>query len=199
MAVGDACTLRIVGRYQSQNIVNTMYYRIVTQTSGDNDILQSLCTAWDTTFETLWDARHIDTYTLIGLKAFKKTGTPKTPGFLSVGDAGTVVGDEVPSFVCRTLTLYTASTNSRRRGRLMLSGSAQSMFDAADGSLTSGEIGALNTLGATLIGAISNAGDEFEPGLPPTLADTWQDFTDYKARETPSSIRSRRIRQFLVG
>lgn len=199
MAVSDECILRIVGRYQSQNIVNTMHYRITDQASGEPSVLDSMCAAWNTALTSAWVARHLDSYELIGLKAFRKTGAAKTPGFRSIGTAGGVVGDELPAFVCRTITLYTASTNSRRRGRVMLSGSDAAMFEDGDGSLTATELTALETLGNLLIANITNAGDEFEPGLPAVAPDTWQAFTDDKPRETPSSIRSRRIRQFLVG
>lgn len=199
MAVGDECTLRIVGRFQDQNIVNTMHYRIATQTSGDLDILESLCDAFDTIIKSSWVGRHISTYELIGLKAFRKTGTSKTPGFKSIGTEGAVVGTEVPSSMCRTITLYTADAKHRRRGRVMLSGSAAAMFDATDGSVTSTEIAALDALGVLLKGQISNSGDEFDPGIPATAVDSWQDFVDSKARETPSVVTSRRIRQFLIG
>lgn len=199
MAVGDECTLRIVGRYQDQNIVNTLHYKISTQNSPDNSILQSLCTGWNTEFGTDWAAAHADSYELIGLKAFGKTGTSKTPGFLPLGTAGTVTGAGAPSFACRTITLYSGSVKHRRRGRLMLSGSPVAHFDTDDGSLTAAAVLLLEAIGAIVVEPIEYISDVFTAGLPLVGADPWEDFTDYKARQTPSCVTSRRIRQFLIG
>lgn len=199
MAVGDECTLRIVGRYQDQNIVNTMHYRIVSQAAGENDILDNLCDAWEADNKTGWLACHIDSYELVGLKAFGKTGVAKTPGIEIIGDAGTVVGDGLPASVCQTITLYTADAKFRRRGRVMLSGTPQAHLDETDGSVTAAAIAILNSLGASLIAAITLAGDEFEPGIPEVTPDTWQNFVDYRSRVTPSLVKSRRIREFLIG
>ena len=74
MAVDDVVVLRAVGRYQSQNVVNTMHYKITAQTSTELAILASLTLAWDTDIRLEWLARHSDEYTLIGLKAFRVTG-----------------------------------------------------------------------------------------------------------------------------
>lgn len=99
MAATDECTLKIIGRFQNQNIVNTMHYIVKTDATGDLTILQNLCEAFDTAIKTAWLACHLDTYTLVGLKAFGKTGTSKTPGVLIVGDAGVVVAEDRKSVV----------------------------------------------------------------------------------------------------
>lgn len=199
MAVNDECILRVIGRFQSQNIVNTMHYRITAQVSNDQSVLQSMLVAWLATNESNWLAVHDDDYELIGLKSFVKSGTAKTPGVLAVNDSGGVVGTAVPAGMCRTITLYTADAKFRRRGRVMLSGADTTMFDATDGSLTTAHITALETLGSSLISQITSVGDEFHPGIPATAVDAWADFVDSKPRETPSMIRSRRVREFLIG
>ncbi len=199
MAVTDECTLRVVGRYQDQNIVNTLHYRIIDQISLETEILAALLTLWEAAVKTDWLARHIDTYELVGLKAFGKTGASKTPAFESIGEAGVVVGSEVSSSVCRTVTLYTADVKHRRRGRVMLSGGEILMFDDADGSVSTTEITALTALGGTLMLPLQGVGDEFHLGIPATATDAWQDIIDTRGRETPSLVKSRRIRQFLIG
>jgi hypothetical protein len=199
MAIGDECTLKIIGRYQSQNVVNTMHYRIMAQTTGDPEILTQLCVGWHTDIESAWLACHHTDYELVGLKAFGKTGTAKTPGIVARGNDGTRSGTGAPSFACRTVTLYTADAKHRRRGRVMLSGSITEDFDTSDGSLTAGAKTPLDTLGALLVAAITVNSDEFEPGIPAVGEDSWQDFTDFLTRETPSCVTSRRVREFFVG
>jgi len=199
MAISDELTLRIVGRYQSQNIVNTLHYRIVDQTSSDLAICESLVEGWDTAMRTLWCGVHIDTYTLVGLKCFRKTGTAKTPHFKLVTSVGTVAGDEVPSPICRCITLYTADSKSRRRGRIMLSGSEAGMFNTSDGAVSASQISNLETMMATLIQNIDHSSDEFELGIPAANGDSFQAITDSKPRVTPAVVTSRRIRQFLIG
>lgn len=204
MAVNDELTLRIVGRYQDQNIVNTLTVRVSAQTTEEKNICAALITAFQSECQVAWLARHLDTYTLVGYKAFRKTGVAKTPHFTSVGSAGVVTGEELPSFVCRTITLYTDSTNHRRRGRVMLSATAVAQLDTADGSLTAGEIVALNVLGAALTGSWDANGDSFQLCIPAGVDKDGnpiptEDITDFAARETPSSVTTRRIRQFLVG
>jgi len=199
MAVGDECTLRIVGRYQDQNIVNTLHYRITGQTSGEPEILDQLTGGWDVNYKSGWLARHEDAYELVGLKAFGKTGASKTPSFRSIGDAGTVAGTPLMAAVCRTITLYTADAKHRRRGRIMLSGTDDAMIDDDDGSVSTTEIAALTAFGVVLLPPLVVNSDEFQLGIPATAVDTWQDITDAKGRETPSLISSRRIRQFLIG
>lgn len=199
MAVTDELTLRVVGRYQAQNIVNTLHYRIVSQAATELVICQRLVDLWDTALRVLWTGRHIDTYSLIGLKAFRKTGVAKTPHFKLITANGTVTGDEVPSPVCRCITLYTADAKPRRRGRIMLSGSEAAMFNTTDGAVTAAQIALLETMMTTMEAPLTGAGDEFELGIPSTDADTWQNITDSKPRVTPAIVTSRRIRQFLIG
>lgn len=199
MAVDDECTLRIIGRYQDQNIVNTLHYIVTAQVSSDLNVLSQLVSQWLSDFQAAWLAIHADAYELIGVKAFGKTGTSKTPAVTAVGVAGDVAPPGMPAFVCRTITLYTASVKHRRRGRLMLSGTPTSHVDNDDGSLNATAIAALNGFGAAIIAPVSIGGDDFSPGLPIAGTDPWEDFQDYATRETPSSITSRRVREFLVG
>lgn len=199
MATGDIVTLRAVGRYQDQNIVNTFHYEITDQQAGETEILDTLLTAWENTVEPDWLTAHSTAYTLVGLKAFNHTGAAKTPAFRSVGFLGSRSGTPAANFVCRTITMYTASAKHRRRGRFMLSGTITEDIDANDGSLTDAAIAVLDALGAVLDGAIMHDLNTFVPGIPPTAVDPFEPFTDYKGRETPSSVTSRRIRQFSIG
>jgi hypothetical protein len=199
MAVDDVLTLRVVGRYQDQNIVNTLHYRITAQQSPENDICSALAQQWSTDVQSAWVGDHSDAYTLVGLKAFRQSGVSNTPYFVSIGAAGLVAGDGMPAFVCRTITLYTDSANHRRRGRVMLSGTPVATVDATDGSLTTAEISNLDTLGILLAQPIEAANDSFQLCIPATDVLPVEDITDTKARETPSSVTNRRIRQFLIG
>ena len=199
MAVDDICVLRIVGRYQQQNIVNTLHLQIEAQVSSEQEILDQLVIGWDTAFRNAWLAAHIDTYELIGLKAFRVDGAAKVPAYSNIGQNGTVTGDEVPSNVCRTITLYTASTNHRRRGRVMLSGSAQAMFNASDGSVTVAEVGVLQTIGNLIDAGFSMDSDDFVFCLPATDTLPIELVTKSLARVTPSAVKSRRVSQYLIG
>lgn len=199
MATDDVSVLRVIGRYQSQNIVNTLHYKHQEQVSIDTEVLDSLVTGWLTNHETEWVGRHIDTYTLIGIKAFRATGTAKVPYGVRQDTAGTVVGEEEVSSCCRTITFYTASSNHRRHGRVMLSGTAVSMIATSDGSVNSTEALALDALGASLITEIFSGGDEFRLCIPPTDVLPTEIVTAARARSTPASIRSRRIKRFYIG
>lgn len=199
MAVGDIVTLRAVGRYQDQNIVNTMHYQIVDQAISEQQILDALCADWDTNMSSLWCGRHQLTYELIGVKAFNHTGDAKRPGFKAIGTPGLVVGDALLAHTCRTITLYTDSDKHRRRGRIMLSGSEKSMFDASDGSVDSVEVTALEVLGTALMQTLAVNGDSFQLCIPPTLVDPVEIISSVRGRVTPSVVTSRRIRQFLIG
>lgn len=199
MAATDVCILKIVGRYQEQNIVNTLHYQITTQASEDTEVLEHLIQAWYGANETAWLARHSDQYELIGYKAFKKTGSAKTPSYVPRGNSGAVVGDEQPAAICRTITLYTADAKFRRRGRIMLSGSVADMFNDTDGAVTSTEMSLLATLGGYFLGTISDSGDEFRCVIPAAGEDGVQPVIDTKGRATPSIVRSRRVRNFHIG
>lgn len=199
MAIGDVFTLRVVGRYQAQNIVNTLHYQITDQAAGEQNILESFLDSWDTNVEASWVARHLDTYELIGLKAFADGGAAKTPAFLALGTPGSVVGEEVPAAVCRTITLYTESANSRRRGRVMLSGTAVSQLETDDGSVTAAEVALLTALGETLTTTLSGGGDEAVLCIPANATAGAEIIVDSRGRVTPALISSRRIDQFLIG
>lgn len=199
MAVNDVISLRVVGRYQSQNIVNTLHYLISDQGSSEQNILAQICTGFNVDIATAWLAAHITAYELVGYKAFNHTGAAKTPAFLAIAQDGTRSGTPAPSSVCRTITLYTASAKHRRRGRVMLSGSIIEDFDADDGSVDAGGLAVLTTLAALLEQAITVTPDTFTPCIPPTAVDPVEAIIDAKARVTPSSITTRRIRQFLIG
>lgn len=199
MAVGDVSTLRIVGRYQDQNIVNTMHYKHTAQDTDDEGVLAVLLAAWEADWEAVWLARHSEDYELIGLKAFRQAGEPKTPAFLTIGEAGGVVGTELPALVCRTITMYTASAKHRRRGRLMLSGSVAESFNATDGALTATELAALVTMAGLCSTVLTNLDDSFAPCIPANATDDEELIIDALPRVTPSAVTSRRIKQYLIG
>ena len=199
MATDDIIQLRIVGRYQQQNIVNTLHYQISQQSSSDLDILGNFITDWGTALEIAFLACHIDTYELIGYKAFRVDGTAKTPAYENRGQNGTVVGDEVPSNVCRTITLYTASANHRRRGRLMLSGSEAGMFNLTDGSVTVAAVAILQTLGDLLSATLEETADTYNLVLPASGANPIIEVNAAVGRVTPSAVKSRRVSQYLIG
>lgn len=199
MAVSDIIGVQIHGRYQGQNIVNVMHYRITAQETGEDDILYDFALAWETTFKTTWLARHIDTYKLMGVKFFNLTGVNKRPGIQHIDDPGVVTGTETPSPVCRVVTLYTASTNFRRRGRLMLSGSEDLMFNDDDGGVTNTEITSMENFGTQLIANLVADADVCEPGLAPAGVLPFEPFTSAMGRKTPALLRSRRIRGFAIG
>ena len=198
MATGDNIVLRVVGRYQDQNIVNSFHYNIENQVTGDQDILEKACVDWDTNFRSAWTAAHSTDYELIGIKGFRNGGTAKTPGHSTINAGGTRSGTPAPAFVCRTITLYSESAKHRRRGRCMLSGTITEDINSDDGSVKSAAIAVMNTLGALLI-ATFGPSDQYKPILPPAGADPEVDIVDYKSRITPSVVTSRRIKQFLIG
>ena len=199
MADTDVSTLRICGRYQGQNIVNTVHYQHTDQAGSDEEILRDLAIGWSTQFKTGWLARHNDAYTLVGLKAFVKEGTSKTPGYLVIDEAGAVVADQAVSFLCRTMTLYTADENHRRRGRIMISASNAAMFDASDGAVTTSELGLMQVLADLLEDPITYLTNTWTLVLPKVLTLGPFPVTDIRARVTPSSVTSRRVRQFAIG
>lgn len=199
MAVDDYVGLHVVGRYQSQNIVNTFTYRIAGQTVTDHNVLTQLVEGWNTAFATIWVTRHIASYFLIGVKAFSLTGGNKRPGILEIGTPGTVVGTEAPSSLCRVITLYTDSVNYRKRGRVMLSGCDIAMFDAIDGAVTAVERLALATLADAWLDTITEDDESFAPYLPPVDIVPGEAITATLPRKTPGTIRSRRVRGFSIG
>lgn len=199
MANGDIALLRVVGRYQDQNIVNNLHYEITVDAQSPDQILDDLIDAWVTGVQTTWLARHLSSYELIGLKAFGIGGSAKVPRFLAVGTAGSVTGTQLPALVCRTITLYTASSNYRRRGRVMLSGTDAAAIDTSDGSVTDTEITALNGLGTALTTTLSLNDSDFNLCIPPTTVLPVELITNTQARKTPASIRSRRVKQFMIG
>ena len=199
MAANDVILLRVVGRYQQQNIVNTLHYQINMQTSTEAAVLGMFLTDWATANETAWLNCHIDTYELIGYKAFRVDGAAKIPAYQNRGVNGNVVGDEVPSNICRTITLYTASANHRRRGRVMLSGSEQGMFNLTDGAVTVAAVGVLQTLGDLLDSQLVGVADVFDPVLPASGVLPIEAVTKAVGRVTPSSVKSRRVSQYLIG
>lgn len=200
MAVDDIALVRVVGRYQSQNIVNNLYYQIVTQNSGEDVIMDLLCNDWDDQLQSDWLDRHIDDYQLIGIRAFSMTGDPKPPGSKAVGQPGNVVGTPQESFVCRTITLYPLTGSSKHRGRVMLSGGVETMFADLDGSVTPAEITLLSDLGDTLIEPLAGPStDAYQLIIFNRTLKTPISIIRGVGRPTPSITRSRRIRQFSIG
>lgn len=199
MASGDTLQVRVVGRYQDQNIVNTLHYLINTQDVPEEDVCQNLAQLWDNDLTDKWVARHLDTYMLVGLKCFQVDGASKVPSFVSINTAGDVVGEEVAAAVCRTITLYTGSTNSRRRGRVMLSGSAVAQFNTGDGAVTTAEQTLLTGLGTDLVTPLVVGESSFSLCIPPTSTLDAEVVINAVGRVTPSLIKSRRVKQFLIG
>lgn len=199
MAVDDVAVLRVVGRYQDQNIINTLHYIIMEQVGSDTAQWQDLVDDWLTANGSPWLASHIDTYTLVGVKAFSARGGAKPPGFASADSAGTVVGANQEAYIGRTITLYTDDANPRKRGRIQLSGGAEEMFNPDDGGLLPDEIVDLNGLGAQLMNDITEGDNVYRIGLYEKLLDNFLEIIQAKGRITPSIIRSRRVKQFLIG
>lgn len=199
MPVGDIAVLRIIGRSQQQNIVNTMHYRVVSQAGEDVDVWDQLCVEWELTNAPLWLARMHDEYELQGIKAFTVKGDAVPPGTAIAALSGDLTGDPQEAFVCRTITLYTDNPNQRVRGRLMLSGGAENMFDDTDGSVTSLEVGLLTVLGTALLFNLTSTDNEYEVVLYDKVLDVVSIPIKARGRLTPSILRSRRVKQFLIG
>lgn len=199
MAVDDVIGIQIHGRYQMQNVVNVMQYKITEQTADNHELLGKMCLAWETSHKTVWLGRHIDSYRLMGLKGFSLTGLNKRPGLVHIDEAGSVVGVETPSPICRVITMYTDSPNYRRRGRVMLSGSEDTMFGDDDGAVVDAELALLAILGTALMADLDDGSNAAEPGLAPHGLLEFEKFTAVQARRTPACIRSRRVRGFSVG
>lgn len=199
MAVDDISVLRIVGRYQQQNCVSSLHYQHQLQGSSEIEVLDNLISIWSTAMETEWLAAHLDTYTLVGYKAFRVSGAAKVPAYMNREVAGTVTGDEVPLNICRTITMYTESANHRRRGRVMLSGSAQAMFNQGDGSVTVAARAIVQAVADELDNDISDGTDTFELVIPATDTLPVEGVVKCLARVTPSALKSRRVKQYLIG
>ncbi|GAG73558.1 unnamed protein product, partial [marine sediment metagenome] len=80
MVVDDVAVVRVVGRFQSQNIVNTFHYRLTSVASAPVSVLQNLSITWDADHGAAWLARMSDAYDLIGVKAFVAKGDAVPPG-----------------------------------------------------------------------------------------------------------------------
>lgn len=199
MPVGDIAVLRIIGRYQGQNIVNTMHYRVTGQSSPDFNQWDQLCVEWELTNGPLWLARMSDDYELQGIKAFTVKGDAVPPGTAIVQLPGDLTGDPQESFVCRTITFYTDNANPRRRGRLMLSGGVESLFNDADGSVASVEVGLLTILGTAFMVDLDSPDNSYEMVIFQKNPETISLPIKARGRLTPSVLRSRRIKQFIVG
>lgn len=199
MSVSDVAVLRVVGQYQAQNIVNTLHYIIMSQASPEVEQWQELADDWLTANASLWLGRHNDAYTLVGVKVFSASGGSKPPGFAVADSPGTVVGNPQEAYIGRTITLYTDHANPRKRGRIQLSGGTESQFDPNLGGVLPAEIVELDTLGTQLMQDITEGDNEYRIGLHNRLLDDFLEITQAKGRVTPSVIRSRRIKQFLIG
>jgi hypothetical protein len=199
MATADTCVMRICGRFQEQNIVNTLHYFIWNQTSDEQSVLAALNALWVLDIQAAWLARHSDAYELIGIKSFRVDGVPKVPGFRPIGAAGLVTGSAVLSFASRVITFYTSSSNYRRRGRLQLSGGESLMFSLDDGSVVSDELDLLDVLGDLLREPLVQGDEEFHLCIPPTDVLPVEDVIATKARVTPGVMRSRRVKNFFIG
>lgn len=199
MPVGDIAVVRIIGRFQDQNIVNTMHYRVTIQGGDDVDLWDQLAVEWETTNSPLWLARMSDEYELQGIKAFTVKGGSVPPGTAIVQVSGDVSGSPQESFVCRTITMYTDNANPRRRGRLMLSGGDESQFNDTDGSVAALEVGLLTVLGTALMADLTSADNTYEVVIFQKSPEVVSLPIKARGRLTPSVLRSRRIQQFMVG
>jgi hypothetical protein len=199
MTVGDIAVLRAVGRYQDQNIVNTMHYEVKVQAGDDIDLWQQLADDWATANSTLWLGRHIDAYSLVGIKVFTAKGSPHPPGFTQIDTPGSVVGTGSGALLGRTITLYTDDPSSSARGRVQLSGGTEAMFDPDTGQLVPAEIIMLNALGTQLIQVINEQDNEYKMVVFRKLPERIATIILGKGRITPSVIRSRRARVFTIG
>ena len=81
----------------------------------------------------------------------------------------------------------------------MLSGSEQAMFLESDGSLTTAAVGLLQDIGDLLDAGLSQAGDEWALVLPGHDAFPTEAITKCVGRVTPSALKSRRVKQYLIG
>ena len=199
MALGDVSRLTVVGKFQEQNIVNTFHYKHVTQATSEQQVLKELCDMWATDHQVAWLARHSDDYTLVGLKAFKDDGAAKVPGFKRIDAFGSIAGIPHSAFVSRVITLYTDSTNHRRRGRLQLSGGDNAHFNVNDSSVVAAEVVLMQALADLLLPNMSAGGDEFALCIPATDVLPLEEITAVRARSTPGVIRSRRIKGYFIG
>ncbi|GAG73552.1 unnamed protein product, partial [marine sediment metagenome] len=91
------------------------------------------------------------------------------------------------------------NANYRVRGRVMLSGGVESMFNDTDGSVTDSEITALQPLATSLFNDIEVGGDVWRLGTWNKTLSTFSDRLALRPRKTPSVVRSRRLRQFMIG
>lgn len=199
MAVGDVSRLSIVGRFQQQNIVNTLHYKHTVQASEEDHVLSALIDAWTTYIQTPWLARHSDDYTLIGVKAFKHSGEAKVPAFSRIEEYGAIAGVPYSAFVSRVITLYTNSANHRRRGRVQLSGGEANHFQELDGAIVAAEVVLMQVLADLLIVELSDIADDFQLCLPDTDTLPLEPIIAARARNTPGVIRSRRIKGYFIG
>lgn len=199
MPTGDIAVVRIIGRFQDQNIVNTMHYRVTNQAGADVDLWDQLCVEWELTNSPLWLARMSDDYVLQGVKAFTVKGDAVPPGTSIIAATGDLTGDPQESFVCRTITFYTDNANPRRRGRLMLSGGVESLFNDSDGSVASVEVGLLTALGTAFLTDLTSTDNTYEMVVFQKNPEVISMPIKARGRLTPSVLRSRRIKQFIIG
>lgn len=199
MAVGDIGILRVVGNFQSQNIVNSLHYEVTTQATSDLVLWDDLAAGWWSDFQAEWSARHSDAYTVEGIKVFTIKGDPHPPGVEIVNEAGAVIGDPQEAFIGRTITLYTESANHRNRGRLQLSGGVESMFDDTTGAVTATEVTAMSALIGQLLDGVITTDNAYSLVIYQRVLLTSFTVARAVARVTPSVVRSRRIKQFLIG
>jgi len=199
MAAGDVSRLSIVGRFQAQNICNTLHYYHSAQTLDEDIILERLVAAWDTNIKTAWVTRHSDDYNLVGITAFKQAGEPKVPAFRRLEAPGLVTGTPQPALLSRVITLYTESTNHRRRGRVQLSGSELLQFNEDDGAVADAEIVLMRVLADLLMEPLVDTLEEFKLCIPANLTEPYELVTAVRARSTPGVMRSRRVKGYSIG
>ena len=73
------------------------------------------------------------------------------------------------------------------------------MFNNNDGSVNAAAVAVLQTLADLFDAGLAGGGDEFELVLPATDALPVEPVTKSLARVTPSALKSRRVKQYLIG
>lgn len=81
----------------------------------------------------------------------------------------------------------------------MLSGGVESLFNDADGSVASVEVGLLTTLGTAFMDDLVSTDNEYQYVIFRKTPESINEPIKARGRLTPSVLRSRRIKQFIVG
>lgn len=197
MAVGSILRMSVLGVYQDQNIVNTIHVKVIEQQCDEVDLATKVAGTF-IDVETYWLAVHNQYYQYKGTVVVGTAGSSTIPGYYPRDLPGVVAQDPLLSSIARVITLYGAADNAKIRGRLMLSGASQGDIDETDGRVNISM--GLNTLAALMKQAWTNV--QFVTVVPVIYTKSTQlarEVIKAVPRPTPGVIRSRRIRNFMVG